>query len=128
MSDLHRLRPVRDGKRTGEGNEGGNVFRKKTREEDETGSRRKFREEEEAGPRRKFREEEEAAGPGQSRVPESVMPRKKELAAADLGTTTIAMEWYDSQGQKRGEYVCVNPQRIFGTDVISRIQAAVFST
>ena len=99
-------------------------LRRKSREEDETGSRRKFREEEEAGPRRKFREEEEAAGPGQSRVPESVMPRKKELAAADLGTTTIAMEWYDSQGQKRGEYVCVNPQRIFGTDVLSRIQAA----
>lgn len=49
---------------------------------------------------------------------------KKELAIADLGTTTIAMEWYDSSGEKRGEYVCANPQRVFGTDVISRIQAA----
>ncbi|MDE6517448.1 MAG: hypothetical protein K2L18_06345, partial [Acetatifactor sp.] len=47
-----------------------------------------------------------------------------ELAIADLGTTTIAMEWYDSQGEKQGEYVCANPQRAFGTDVISRIQAA----
>lgn len=49
---------------------------------------------------------------------------KKELAIADLGTTTIAMEWYDSQGEKQGEYVRANPQRVFGTDVISRIQAA----
>lgn len=49
---------------------------------------------------------------------------KKELAIADLGTTTIAMEWYDSQGEKQGEYVCANPQRVFGTDVISRIQSA----
>lgn len=48
----------------------------------------------------------------------------KELAIADLGTTTIAMEWYDGQGKKRGEHVCSNPQRVFGTDVISRIQAA----
>lgn len=47
-----------------------------------------------------------------------------ELAIADLGTTTIAMEWYDGLGQKRGEYVCTNPQRVFGTDVISRIRAA----
>ena len=47
-----------------------------------------------------------------------------ELAIADLGTTTIAVEWYDGRGEKRGEYVCPNPQRVFGTDVISRIQAA----
>lgn len=47
-----------------------------------------------------------------------------ELAIADLGTTTIAMEWYDGRGEKQGEYVCANPQRVFGTDVISRIQAA----
>lgn len=48
----------------------------------------------------------------------------QETAIADLGTTTIAMEWYDGGGIKRGEYVCANPQRVFGTDVISRIQAA----
>lgn len=59
------------------------------------------------------------------------LPRKadaektgRELAIADLGTTTVAMEWYDGGGEKRGEYVCANPQRVFGTDVISRIQAA----
>lgn len=51
-------------------------------------------------------------------------PREQELAIADLGTTTIAMEWYDVKGEKRGEYVCSNPQRVFGADVISRIQAA----
>ncbi len=50
--------------------------------------------------------------------------REEEIAAADLGTTTIAMEWYDRQGRKQGEYVRSNPQRIFGTDVISRIQSA----
>lgn len=48
----------------------------------------------------------------------------QEIAIADLGTTTIAMEWYDGGGVKRGEYVCANPQRAFGVDVISRIQAA----
>lgn len=48
----------------------------------------------------------------------------KELVVADLGTTTVAMEWYDGGGVKQGEYVCANPQRVFGTDVISRIQAA----
>lgn len=47
-----------------------------------------------------------------------------EFAIADLGTTTIAMEWYDQMGKKRGQYVCANPQRFLGTDVISRIQAA----
>ncbi|MDE7223050.1 MAG: ASKHA domain-containing protein [Acetatifactor sp.] len=57
---------------------------------------------------------EEAAGPYAGH----------ELAIADLGTTTIAMEWYDGCGVKQGEYVCANPQRIFGADVISRIQAA----
>ncbi len=48
----------------------------------------------------------------------------EEILAVDLGTTTIAMEWYDRQGRKQGEYVRSNPQRIFGTDVISRIQSA----
>lgn len=48
----------------------------------------------------------------------------EEVVIADLGTTTIAMEWYDRQGRKQGEYVRSNPQRCFGTDVISRIQAA----
>lgn len=48
----------------------------------------------------------------------------EEIVTADLGTTTIALEWYDRLGRKQGEYVRSNPQRIFGTDVISRIQSA----
>ncbi len=43
---------------------------------------------------------------------------------ADVGTTTIAMELYDSEGNKVAEYVRPNPQRTFGADVISRILAA----
>lgn len=43
---------------------------------------------------------------------------------ADIGTTTIAMELYDSEGNKVAEYVRPNPQRTFGADVISRILAA----
>lgn len=46
------------------------------------------------------------------------------FAFADLGTTTIAMELYDEKGQKLAQHVCPNPQRYFGADVISRIQAA----
>ena len=42
----------------------------------------------------------------------------------DIGTTTIAMEAYDTYGAKQAQYVQHNPQRIFGRDVISRIQAA----
>lgn len=42
----------------------------------------------------------------------------------DIGTTTIAMELYEESGRKVDQYVCPNPQRIFGADVISRIQAA----
>lgn len=48
----------------------------------------------------------------------------EEIVITDLGTTTIAMEWYDRQGKKQGEFARSNPQRAFGTDVISRIQAA----
>ncbi len=55
---------------------------------------------------------------------DSFIRQKEELVTADLGTTTIAMEWYGGQGRKKGEYVRANPQRIFGADVISRIQAA----
>ncbi|MBQ9140979.1 MAG: hypothetical protein IJX63_04200 [Lachnospiraceae bacterium] len=49
---------------------------------------------------------------------------KGSFVLADIGTTTIAMELYDETGQKLEEYVCPNPQRIFGADVISRIQSA----
>mgnify|MGYP003321609645 FL=1 len=43
---------------------------------------------------------------------------------ADIGTTTLAMELYNVNGEKEAEYVRPNPQRIFGADVISRISAA----
>ncbi len=49
---------------------------------------------------------------------------KGSFVLVDLGTTTIAMELYDAGGQKLDQYVCPNPQRSFGADVISRIQAA----
>ncbi len=49
---------------------------------------------------------------------------KGSFVVADIGTTTIAMELYDSMGKKQAEYVAVNPQRVVGADVISRIQAA----
>ncbi|MBR1771486.1 MAG: DUF4445 domain-containing protein [Lachnospiraceae bacterium] len=45
------------------------------------------------------------------------------LAAADIGTTTIAMQLYDRAGGVAAEYVCVNPQSIYGADVLSRIAA-----
>jgi len=49
---------------------------------------------------------------------------KGSFVLVDIGTTTIAMELYDETGQKLEQYVCPNPQRVFGADVISRIQAA----
>ena len=49
---------------------------------------------------------------------------KGSFVIADLGTTTIAMEVFDEQGRKLADYVQPNPQRVFGRDVISRIQAA----
>ncbi len=50
--------------------------------------------------------------------------KKGDFVVADIGTTTIAMELYNACGKKVAEYVCPNPQRTFGADVISRIQAA----
>lgn len=41
----------------------------------------------------------------------------------DIGTTTIVMELLQN-GIKKAEYRCVNPQRRFGADVLSRIEAA----
>ncbi len=49
---------------------------------------------------------------------------KGSFVLVDLGTTTIAMELYGANGKKVNQYVCPNPQRVFGADVISRIQAA----
>ena len=49
---------------------------------------------------------------------------KGSFVIVDIGTTTIAMEAYDSSGLKLAQYVQANPQSVFGRDVISRIQAA----
>lgn len=47
------------------------------------------------------------------------------LIAADIGTTTIAMQLRSlTDGTVKDEFTCLNPQRIFGTDVLSRIVAA----
>lgn len=54
--------------------------------------------------------------------PETVSGRR--LAAADLGTTTIAMLLYGADGRVAERYVAVNPQTAYGADVISRIRAA----
>ncbi len=51
-------------------------------------------------------------------------PEGKRLVAADIGTTTIAMQLFGEDGEVRDEFVSVNPQREYGADVISRIQAA----
>lgn len=49
---------------------------------------------------------------------------KGSFVVADIGTTTIAMELYEENGKKLEQHVLPNPQRIFGADVISRIQTA----
>ncbi|MCI8633577.1 MAG: DUF4445 domain-containing protein [Lachnospiraceae bacterium] len=46
-------------------------------------------------------------------------------AAIDIGTTTLAAYWYDlSSGRRINTKSAANPQRIFGADVISRIEHA----
>ena len=67
---------------------------------------------------------------------DGVMPDCKEayLIAVDLGTTTVAMQAVAADSLREpgqggglrilGEYSCMNPQRRWGADVISRLQAA----
>lgn len=51
--------------------------------------------------------------------------KKRYLIAVDLGTTTIAMQLTDiDSGQAVDTYCAMNPQRSYGADVLSRIQAA----
>lgn len=46
------------------------------------------------------------------------------VAAVDIGTTTIAMQLMEAEsGQVLDTYTCLNPQRSYGADVISRIRA-----
>lgn len=48
----------------------------------------------------------------------------RRLAVADIGTTTIAMLLYGEDGTVEDRYLAVNPQTVYGADVLSRIQAA----
>lgn len=54
------------------------------------------------------------------------MPIKgsRRLVTVDVGTTTIAMLLYARDGSVADRYVAVNPQTIYGADVLSRILAA----
>ena len=45
--------------------------------------------------------------------------------AVDIGTTTIAAVLYDSDGTPLADASCLNPQTRLGSDVISRIEAAL---
>ena len=46
--------------------------------------------------------------------------------AVDIGTTTLAAYWYDlTTGQLLDQRSAANPQRVFGADVISRIERAM---
>lgn len=46
------------------------------------------------------------------------------VLAVDIGTTTIAMQLVNgADGTVLGTYTCMNPQRSFGLDVVSRINA-----
>lgn len=46
------------------------------------------------------------------------------LVVADVGTTTIAMLLYGRDGSVADRHVSVNPQTVYGADVLSRIRAA----
>lgn len=48
----------------------------------------------------------------------------RRLAVADIGTTTVAMLLYDRDGTVADRFVALNPQAVYGADVISRIRAA----
>jgi uncharacterized 2Fe-2S/4Fe-4S cluster protein (DUF4445 family) len=48
----------------------------------------------------------------------------RRLAVADVGTTTIAMLLFDRDGTVSDRVVALNPQAVYGADVLSRISAA----
>lgn len=56
--------------------------------------------------------------------PVPMPPGGGRLAVADIGTTTVAMLLYGTDGVVEDRYVSVNPQVKYGADVISRIRAA----
>ena len=49
---------------------------------------------------------------------------RKRLVTADVGTTTLAMKLYGRGGSVEDVFAAVNPQTVYGADVLSRIQAA----
>lgn len=49
---------------------------------------------------------------------------RKRLVTVDIGTTTIAMKLYGRDGSVADVFAAVNPQTVYGADVLSRIQAA----
>lgn len=63
---------------------------------------------------------------GESLAGEKIFfPRNgKRLATADVGTTTIAMQLYAEDGSVEERFAVVNPQTVYGADVLSRIKAA----
>lgn len=57
-------------------------------------------------------------------LPSECFKSEKCLVATDIGTTTIVMQLYDQKGNLQDTYARLNPQRKYGPDVLSRIQAA----
>ena len=55
-------------------------------------------------------------------VEERLKPKGGIVAAVDVGTTTVAMVMADQNQEVRFRFT--NPQRVYGADVLSRIQAA----
>lgn len=55
----------------------------------------------------------------------SASPMQKIGAAADIGTTTVALKLFSPNGACIGEAACLNPQRAFASDVIGRIDASL---
>ena len=47
-----------------------------------------------------------------------------EVVIADIGTTTVAMQLLDENGGVKDSFLKVNPQIVYGADVLSRILAA----
>ena len=63
---------------------------------------------------------------GGARLPVSVAPEKSGyLLAFDLGTTTVVGCLMDDHGSELASVSMLNPQRVHGADVITRIHAAL---
>ncbi len=76
-----------------------------------------------------FRRDGEAGGVhvlAEEWMPAAGLPEgeTRRLAAADIGTTTIAMLLYGQNGEVVDRYLALNPQAVYGPDVLSRVKAA----